>query len=129
MKNGVEMTNRIPSPEDFERANRESREEFRNLDQVEKNVSQHFRGTCPLHHFAILPQSVPEFRAYVFFETDKYLRLSNTNGIQPDIINFVYDELEKAGRGKRGEIKVAFEFDSYENVVENYKGNYYLRLL
>jgi hypothetical protein len=45
-----------------------------------------------------------------------------------EVRDAVFDELEKVGRGDRGTIKVDFEFDSHENVEENFDGNYYNRL-
>ena len=40
----------------------------------------------------------------------------------------VFEELEAAGRGDRNTITVAFEYDSDENVRNNYHGDYFLRL-
>ena len=43
------------------------------------------------------------------------------------MMDFVYAALERAGRGKRPDISVAFEFDSDENVTANFEGDYFLR--
>jgi hypothetical protein len=50
------------------------------------------------------------------------------SGVTDDIGDFIYAELERVGRGTRGEITVAFEFDSDENVQEHFEGDYLLRL-
>ena len=47
------------------------------------------------------------------------------SGVNQMMRDFVYDGLEKCGRGKN---TVAFEFDSFENVEKNFEGNYFLRL-
>lgn len=120
--------NKIPSDEDFARADRLDRERSRNLDRVSRNVKDHFGEICPLHNFYILPQRDNEFRAYVFFKEDKDIPACESSGVVQDFINFVYAELERAGRGKRGDITVAFEFDSDENVTANFEGDYFLRL-
>ncbi|HZZ70955.1 MAG TPA: hypothetical protein VFE24_01805 [Pirellulales bacterium] len=69
-----------------------------------------------------------DFRTYVFFEKDEDIKACQGNGVIRDMIGFVYDELERAGRGKRGEITVGFEFDSDENVAAKFEGDYLLRL-
>lgn len=120
--------NRIPSDEDFDRASRHMEERSRKLDKVREIVIQHFKNTSPLHDFYILDQRDVDFRAYVFFKEDKDIQTCKTSGILQDLMDFVYAELEHAGRGKRGEIKVAFEFDSDENVTTNFEGDYFLRL-
>ena len=68
------------------------------------------------------------FRAYMFFEKDKDIKACKNNGIIRDLIDFVYDALERAGRGRRQDVTVGFEFDSDENVEANYEGDYLLRL-
>jgi len=120
---------KIPSDEDFERARNLMRERYRNLDNVSENIIHHFKSVCPLHDFYILPQRDVSFRAYVFFEKDINIQESKNIGLNQKIIDLVYSELELAGRGKRDEITVAFEFDSDENVKAKYGGDYHSRLL
>ena len=120
--------NNIPSDEDFARASRYMKEQSRNIDKVTENVVQHFKKICPLHYFCIMDQIDVDFRAYVFFKEEKDIPACKSSGIVKDIIDFVYTELELAGRGKREDITVDFEFDSDENVVSNYQGDYFLRL-
>ena len=121
------MTN-IPSDEDFARAKHLMAAESRNLDRVEKNALTQFSAVCSLHNFYILPQRDVDFRVYVFFKKDEDIETCRARGIDREIIEFVYKELEHAGRGKRGEITVAFEFDSDENVTAKFEGDYFLRL-
>ena len=118
----------IPSDEDFERAKRLARERSRNLDDVCDRVREHFEGAAPLHSVYILPQRDVDFRAYVFFRTNADIERCEAAGLSREIRDQVYAELERAGRGRRDEIRVAFEFDSDENVNRNFEGDYLLRL-
>jgi hypothetical protein len=124
---GDKMSN-IPSDEDFARAHKLAAERFRNLDRACENVKQHFKRICPLHNIHILPQGDVDFRAYVFVNKNTDLEACKHNGITQEIEDFVFKELELAGRGKKADTTVAFEWDSDENVLANYEGDYFLRL-
>ena len=50
------------------------------------------------------------------------------NGIRQAVIDFTYQELERAGRGKKADITVDFEFDSDERVSRDFEGDYFDRL-
>lgn len=126
--NTMNDMNNIPSDEDFARASKFMEERSRNLDQVRDNVVRRFKTKCALCDFYILPQRDVDFRAYVFLMTDQDVDECKSNGINQQIMDYVYAELERADRGKKPEIKVAFEFDSDENVTANFEGNYFLRL-
>jgi len=119
---------KIPSDEDFARADRLDRERGRNLDLVSASIMRHFKGRCPLHLVSTLPQIGVNFRVYVFFNETKDIAACKANGIVQDLIDFAYAELERVGRGKRTEITVDFEFDSDENVTKQCGGDYFLRL-
>ena len=121
------MTN-VPSDEDFERAKRLDREDSRGLEQVSENVTRRFKDRCPLHAFCILSQRDVDFRAYVFLEKDKDIETCRKSRVLEDLTSFVFEELERAGRGSRAEINVACEFDSHENVEANFDGDYLFRL-
>jgi hypothetical protein len=118
----------IPSDEDFARAKRKMAERDRNLTQVSANLKRRFMSICPLHNIYVLWQRDVDFRIYVFFKTDKDIEICKGNGIVGQIEDCAYDELERAGRGKRGAITVAFEYDSDENVDRNFDGDYLYRL-
>ncbi|HWB01430.1 MAG TPA: hypothetical protein VG796_00305 [Verrucomicrobiales bacterium] len=98
------------------------------LDEVREAVCRKFKPLYPIHDFYILSQFDVDFRAYVFFEEKSDLESSKTTGIQQEIFDFVFAELERIGRGDRSTIKVAFEFDTYENLKKNFGGNYFNRL-
>ena len=120
---GSKMSN-IPSDEDFARAKRLMREESRNLDMVSENVKQHFQRICPLQDVCLFPER-GNFRACVFFRQDSDLEACMRNGVTQQIEDFVYAELDRAGRGKKGKIRIAFEFDSDERVNAEFDGDYY----
>src|SRR5262245_40332397 len=107
--------NSVPNDEDFTRADTMMMERFRNLDVVEKSVLRQFKNRCPLYTVAILPHDRHSFEAYVFFDFDLDVVASTTNGVAQAIEDFLYEELERAGRGSRQDVTVRFEFDSNEN--------------
>jgi hypothetical protein len=119
---------KIPTAEEFERASKLMEERARNLDQVRDRVLEHFGARCPLHQFFILDQRDVDFRAYVFFEQTKDIAAMKQVGVDCEIVDFVYAQLERLGRGRRDEINVAFEFDSHEHVLAKFGGNYLNRL-
>ena len=121
-------TSKIPSEEDFARADKWDEEQSRGIDEVSEKVDERFLSRCQLHYFYLMSQGENAFRAYIFFKEDKDVEASKNDGTVQDIIDFVYAELERVGRGKRGDIQVAFEFDSDENVTANFEGDYFLRL-
>jgi len=104
------------------------KERFRGVDEVRESVLGKFTGLCPLHDFHLLPQRDVDFRAYIFFERHVDVDACEADGISREIVDYVYSELERVGRGGRKDIVVAFEFDSDEDVKANFEGNYFLRL-
>ena len=118
----------IPKEDEFALAKKFMEDRYRNLDAIENAVKSEFMPKCPLHNLYLLVQQDVNFRAYVFFKKDSDIELCQRNGVMRAIEDTFYAELEHYGRGKRGEIVVAFEYDSDENVKRNYDGDYYLRL-
>ena len=119
---------KIPSPADFERASKLMEERARGLDRVRDDVLAQFQTPGPLREFYILDQLDVDFRAYVFFPGDKDIAVAHETGLSKRIVDFVHAALERHGRGRRGEIEVAFVFDSDEHVQRSFAGNYLLRL-
>ena len=121
---------KIPSEEEFAKAKMRMRELDRNISQVNERALQYFKELCPAqsHNLYLIAEDDRKFRAYVFYKRNKDIHVYRDNGVARKVEDFVYDELERQGRGKREEITVAFEFDSDENVTANYEGNYFLRL-
>ena len=122
------MSSNIPSEEDFARAKKFMADRYRSLDAVENAVKLRFVPCCPLHNVYLLAQEDVDFRAYVFFKKETDVLACKADGTTTAIETAFYDELARCGRGKRGEIVVAFEWDSDENVEKNYDGDYLSRL-
>jgi hypothetical protein len=120
--------NTIPSDDEFARAKRAMAELDRNLEHVTQLVIGRCSKFCRIHNMYILWQRDVDFRVYVFFSTDADIREYSECGITKTIEEYVYNELELAGRGKRSDITVAFEYDSDENVQRHYDGDYLARL-
>jgi len=117
---------KIPTDEEFARASRVMEERARNLDRVREAVLAHFGKRYPLHDFFILDQRDVDFRAYAFLERDEDVEAMRKRGLDRELLDFVYEELERQGRGT--DIDVALELDSHENVVARFEGDYSLRL-
>jgi len=122
------MNNNIPNNDDFARAKTFMAERYLNLDAVENAVKLRFLPHVPLHGIYLLAQEDVNFRAYVFFNTDADVLACKADGTTAAIEDAIYDDLARFGRGKRGDIVVAFEWDSDENVRRTFDGDYLSRL-
>ena len=120
----------IPSDEEFAKADEYMEKLDSNIEKVNENSLQYFNEICPIHshNFYLIAEEQMKFRAYVFYKKDKDIQVNKDNGVSNKVEKFVYKELERLGRGEKGEVFVVFEFDSDENVNTNYEGDYYLRM-
>lgn len=123
------MSNRnTTSKEDFLRAKAAMKRDNHGLSQVRESVLTKF-SMVGLYEFMILySRKTNAFGAYVFYEKANQILKANESGLSKEIERLVLDELERVGRGAKDRIKVSFDFDSHENVVQNYEGDYYSRL-
>lgn len=96
--------------------------------KVERDIAKHFGNRCSFEGMEIVPHGDTRFAVFVFFKTNNDLESYKRAGILQEIIEFVYVEFASAGLGGREELTVVFEFDSDENVKENYGGSYQLRM-
>ncbi|MFO0942792.1 MAG: hypothetical protein U0930_18795 [Pirellulales bacterium] len=119
---------KIPSDEAFARAERMMAEDFRGLADVSNVINSRCKEFPWFKRFYIIPQGDNGFRAYFFFRKDTDLIACKADGTTTAIEESVYEGLEQVGRGKRGEIVVAFEWDSDENVQRVFDGDYFRRL-
>lgn len=120
----------IPSDEEFAKADEYMEKLDSNIKKVNENSLQYFNKICPIHShdFYLIAEENTKFRAYIFYKNDKDIQANEDNGVSKKIEKFVYKELERQGRGQKGQLSVVFEFDSDENVNSNYDGDYYLRM-
>lgn len=114
--------------EDFARASAILKNRSRGLSQVRTEILASFQNSEELHEFFIMDSSEISFKAYVFYNCEWQIKEAVKSGLALKVEKSVFDELEKVGRGSRSEIHVDFEFDSHENVEQNYDGDYYSRL-
>ena len=115
-----------PSDVDFQHAKGRARERSLGLDEVCSSVKSRFKDHSSLHNVHILPQRDVDYRAYVFFDSDRNLSLAEDLGLRKQIQSFIRHELELLRCGAQTAIE--FEFDSDENVKRSYEGDYFLRL-
>lgn len=120
--------NRMPSKKDFERADAADAFRNRGLREVHDQTLNRFKNDKLYEIFLFYSPAIDTFGVYVFYEFERHIKEAEESGLASRIQDAVIEELEKVGRGKRGELKVNFEFDSNENVEKNYEGDYYLRL-
>lgn len=104
-------------------------EQLKELEDISQAALHHLQPQFPLARIQLLPDSQADFRAYVFFETGEQVTTSEKDGSRDAIEDAVYVAIGNAGKGKRPDISIVFEYDSEENVKENYQGSYYLRML
>ncbi len=118
----------IPTDEEFERASHLMAESMRGLDELHSEFMKRFGESSQIRQFFILDQEDVDFRVYVFFERNDDVAAARNSGLDCEMTDFVYSELERLGRESRNAIDIAFGFDSDENVQAHYEGDYFLRL-
>ena len=118
----------IPTDKEFEEADRLDAARNRHLNAICENVLRRFKPVCRLHDVWMFPQGAVGFRTYIFFKLLADTTEYKANGVVDAIMSFVYDELERYGRGKRPEMTVAFELDSDERVQKDFGGDYWARV-
>lgn len=126
--------------EDFARADRLMKERERYFAEIKDAVIKRFQRPwwtgllkwfakpCPLHSLYLFTDSTADFRAYVFLERKKDIKECQANGVCKAIEDYLYQQFERYGHGRRGEIEIAMEWDSDEAVRKEFNGNYIERL-
>ncbi len=118
----------IPTAEDFARSKLIMRKNDRGLSEASKSILDLFRKRG-LHEFFILySRKSDSFGVYVFYDLERHIEGAKSSGLEVEIRNSLFSELERVGRGSRDAICVDFIFDSHENIELNYEGDYFLRL-
>lgn len=119
----------VPSAEHFERAKAIMRRDDRGLEEVRMRMLRQF-GWQGLHQFVVLySPSRDAFGVYVFYGRSNQIESAAASGLSDDIKEAVLVALESFGRGQRSGLNVTFEFDSDENVQDNFGGDYFWRRL
>tara|TARA_R110000765_G_scaffold78806_2_gene155145 strand:- start:342 stop:719 length:378 start_codon:yes stop_codon:yes gene_type:complete len=122
------IKNTIPSPEEYEKADRDMDKLFDGLDEVAALFKRRFSAVPTFNQFSILPQMDVDFRAYIFLNTDADIIEANEAGLVTEMRAFVIELLKQARPDLGSKFSVDFETDSFENIKKNYDGNYSFRL-
>jgi len=115
------MTQPSPNPKSIT-------EQLAELDEISQGALDHLQSQYPLARLQLFPDRQADFRAYVFFETDAQVAASESDGSRSVIEDAIYTSIANAGKGTRPGISVVFEYDSEQNVKENFEGSYHLRM-
>jgi hypothetical protein len=103
---------RIPTDEDFARAEAAMRERDRGLSTIGEIVRARFYKLCPTAYgFYVLWQDDPNFRAYFFVEGRNAVDDFASSDAYTELQDLVYKQLDAVGRGARDEITVEFSVD------------------
>jgi hypothetical protein len=65
---------------------------------------------------------------YVFYEKDADISENQKNGVSENVKQIFIKTISSMGYMEKFGDKISFEFDSNENVINNYNGSYFLRL-
>lgn len=123
------MTNKnIPNDDDFARASSALKKRSSGLSEVREKILTRFQRSGEIFEFFIIDNSETSFTAYIFYRWERQIKEAGESGLAEQIGNTVIDELGKVGKGSQNGISINFEFDSHENVEQNYDGDYYSRL-
>lgn len=102
--------------------------EWEHLDTIRERACQRILGVAPLHEIHFVPISDKEIEVYVFYESDADVRRCDKEGLTGKVEKIFREELSQVGRGAESGVRIRFEFDSHENVMNNFEGSYFLRL-
>lgn len=81
-----------------------------------------------IHCIHFIPIGLHKVQVHVFYHTNDDLAQLNRDGFSQQFMDLMGVELNKLGIGEEQGIQLRYEFDSHENVVKNFAGNYYHRL-
>ena len=123
----MKRDNNIPSEEEFAKASEALRNRSHGLSETRDEILKKFKDEN-IYEFFIFDVSKTSFKAYVFFRWDWQKKELSKTKLAVEIEDYIYRQLEHFGRGKRGGLQLEIEFDSHENVVLNYGGDYFSRL-
>lgn len=105
------------------------RAEWRGIDDICKRMIHAFSKSLNLHNVHIFPQGNAIYDIVWFLKEDKNLRGLFQGGSGRDqLIDFLYSELDKAGRGSRADVILRMSWDTDENIQKNWGGSYQNRL-
>lgn len=77
-------------------------------------------------HF--VPIGFSPLEVYIFYENDSDIVLNEKSGITENVKRVFLETISNLDYTKIFDNNIIFIFDSNENVIKNYQGNYFLRL-
>lgn len=98
------------------------------LEDIGELLRQSSAEEWPIDYVELMPQKDVGIRAYIFLRKEDDLVTCEKSGALRAMGDFLHARLAEAGLGARNETKLAIEFDSKENVDQNFKGSYLLRM-
>ncbi len=114
------------------RAKKAVADDNRHLEEITLQFKAKFYSSPRLDQFFLggvtNHQGRLQFGASIFFRTEADIAENEADGTSQAMREFIYEKLEEFGRGKRQELDVQFDFDSFENVQKNFEGSYFLRM-
>lgn len=118
----------IPTDEEFARASRLMRQQSAGLDDIANETLLAFKDRTALDAIFILPQIDALYRAYVFFERNVDMFEACARGLDTEIKTFLRSRLCSVSDRSAFNESIMVEFDSRENVIDAYEGDYLLRM-
>lgn len=95
--------------------------------EISEQRLSHFDG---FHRIIFQPNTFkPSIDVYIFFETEDVKERCVRSSCAEEVRLVVLEELSRCNFGPENGRSAIFHIDSHENVVENYRGEYYFRLL
>ena len=101
---------------------------WKNLKEAEKRVFNRLVGRPPIHEIHFVPHGGTLLEIYIFYPTDKDAIENEGTVLTEHVKNIFNEALSSVERGEVVGEDVRYEFDSHDNVLKNYQGNYFLRL-
>lgn len=101
---------------------------FAQLDSAKARVLARYGKAAELHDIYFIPIPPHRIDVFCFFKTDKQLCHAMTCADHDQLQKIIIEELNAIKRGGGYGESLRFEFDSHENVLRSYQGNYGHRL-
>lgn len=122
---------KIPSKDDFKRASLNAKHRSRGVSQVREKILDRYQKSGVIHEFFLQncsDSSDYHFRANIFYPSEDILHKENHSIVESEIKYAVIEELNIVRSETYVLSDIIFEFDSHENVILRYEGDYFNRL-
>lgn len=107
-------------------------QQFKIIERAEKDIMNWAKSQdINMHNIEFVVPFVKDdfsLHAIFFYIDNKVLKRYSNNGISEKVKDKFIRKLKESDYPKEHIKEARFEFDSYENVLKNYKGNYFYRM-